>query len=273
MSRVQTRVLTAVVAVIATIGGLTTLAGATSVQGAGTPARTSVPSADPVGERSATPEQAESVGATLQQTIRLDIRGGALTIEPATTSLRLDREGDVLRGALAGVTVVDARGTLDGWRARAQVVEVVGRGADGVTRRIPPGHVVITPGIRASSPASRMRRWRVARTGPAPIGRCCAPREAAVAGPSSGRRPWRSTASTTSWLRRSRSASPSAESSRDGQIIVRSSKRDYRDHRVRTRPWLGRTNPSAALISIGVAVFVTAIAFLRVSGPPVPSRP
>lgn len=145
MSRVQTRVLTAVVAVIATIGGLTTLAGAASVQGAGTPARTSVPSADPVGERSATPEQAESVGATLQQTIRLDIRGGALTIEPATTSLRLDREGDVLRGALAGVTVVDARGTLDGWRARAQIVEVVGRGADGVTRRIPPGRVVITP--------------------------------------------------------------------------------------------------------------------------------
>lgn len=167
MSRVQTRVLTAVVAVIAAIGGLTTLAGAASVQGAGAPARTSLPSTDPVGEHAAATAPADSVGAALQQTVRLDIRGGALTIEPTATSIRLDREGDVLRGVLPDVTVVDARGTLDGWRARAQIVEVVGRGADGVIRRIPPGQVVIAPtdpsvvaGVEGEAVAGRPYRAR-----------------------------------------------------------------------------------------------------------------
>ncbi len=82
---------------------------------------------------------------TQTQTIRLEIRGGELTVEPRSLTVALSSDGDVLRGTIPAITVVDARGTLEGWHARVRMVDVVGVDSDGSTLRVPPGQVVLTP--------------------------------------------------------------------------------------------------------------------------------
>lgn len=130
--------------VVAATGGMATVAGAASTEGAAAEVATSVDD----GARSddaISPERHAPGARTAEQTVRLEVRGGSLSIQPTTASVQLVRDGDVLRGELDDATVIDARGTLDGWRARARVVEITGVDADGATQRIPPGRVTVTP--------------------------------------------------------------------------------------------------------------------------------
>lgn len=127
-------------AAVVVAGTMATAVGATQ----STPPATTSVSYD-VAHQSAPPAVNRAVSDTLTQTIRLEIRGGDLTIEPSSLVVELAAHGDVLRGELPDITVIDARGTLRGWTARVRMVSVAGVDAEGTTRRVPPGQVVLTP--------------------------------------------------------------------------------------------------------------------------------
>ena len=121
------------------------MAGAVGTAGAAAEVSTSIED-DVAGSPVAlAPQRLASGGETAEQMVRLEIRGGSLSIRPSTASVQLARDGDVLRGTIGDATVIDARGTLDGWRARMRVIEVTAVDADGATKRIPPGRVAVTP--------------------------------------------------------------------------------------------------------------------------------
>ena len=72
---------------------------------------------------------------SVQQTIGVSILPGPLTVSPATESVSLtqlsafDRGLPFYRGQLSPVTVVDARGSLVGWRASVSLQGVAGASA------------------------------------------------------------------------------------------------------------------------------------------------
>jgi len=71
-------------------------------------------------------------GASAQQTFGVSVLPGPLTVSPATESVSLaqvrafGRGLPVYRGQLSPVTVVDARGSLVGWRASVSLQGVTG---------------------------------------------------------------------------------------------------------------------------------------------------
>lgn len=72
--------------------------------------------------------------SSVQQILSLTIRPGPLTITPSSESISFTQgrgrgEGESLAGSLSTVTVVDARGSLVGWRATVSLQSVAGLSA------------------------------------------------------------------------------------------------------------------------------------------------
>jgi hypothetical protein len=87
------------------------------------------------------------VGTTTQQLI-VPVLPGPLTISPATVtvSMRRNGNGNHYTGAIPTITVVDARGTLAGWRATVTLVSATGVHAPRIDARLFPDRPVVVYG-------------------------------------------------------------------------------------------------------------------------------
>jgi len=103
----------------------------TAAQYPESPPPASVPQSHPLAD---TPSIPVGSGGSVQQTIAVSVLPGPLTVTPATESVTLSQVSvagrglPLYRGELSPVTVVDARGSLVGWRATVSL-----QGVDGVS--------------------------------------------------------------------------------------------------------------------------------------------
>jgi hypothetical protein len=102
---------------------------------AASPATPPTTSAARTGHLADTPTISDGSGGSVQQTIGVSVLPGPLTVTPADESVTLAQVSvlgqrlPVYRGVLTPVTVVDARGSLVGWRATVSLQAVTGVGA------------------------------------------------------------------------------------------------------------------------------------------------
>lgn len=73
---------------------------------------------------SAVPGGGPGEGRVSEQTISVEVRGGTLSVSPSTATVEMRHDGDEWHGELGGITVVDARGSLEGWSLELEIVEV-----------------------------------------------------------------------------------------------------------------------------------------------------